>query len=366
MKTHPFRQAPRSSFLPVAVASGMVAGSREIGPPGLVASGFVYDSDPPTAACHASTIVEARRGFLAAWFGGTDEGEPDVAIYLARLEEGKWSKPAQIIDGLQTDGRRFPCWNPVLFRPRVGPILLFAKVGPSPSKWWGVVTSSEDDGQTWSRVRRLPDGILGPIKNKPIELLEGPLLCPSSHEDPKLGWRVFLERTADLGLTWTKVGPLNDGIEIGAIQPSILTHRGGRLQILCRTRQGKLAESWSSDEGKTWSPMALTALPNPNSGTDAVTLADGRQVLVFNPIAKGRTPLAVALSEDGRSWQMAMTLEDQPGEYSYPAVIQDANGLIHSTYTWKRTRIKHVVIDPKFMKPGEGDAGRNPAIPGPR
>jgi predicted neuraminidase len=315
-------------------------------PPGLVSAEFLYDSDPPTRSCHASTLVETRRGLLAAWFGGLDEGHPEVGIYLARREDGRWSKPVKVIDGVQKDGQRYPCWNPVLFRPKEGPTLLFAKVGPSPSKWWGVLSTSTDDGRTWSQPHRLPDGILGPIKNKPIALPGGALLCPSSHEDPQLGWRVFLERTSDLGQTWQKVGPLNDGLEIAAIQPSILTHPGGKLQILCRTRQGKLAEAWSSDEGMTWSPMTLTDLLNPNSGTDAVTLADGRQLLVFNPVAKGRTPLSVALSHDGKAWRTVLTLEDQPGEYSYPAVIQSGDGLVHVIYTWKRERIKHAVIDP--------------------
>jgi predicted neuraminidase len=314
--------------------------------PAIVESGFVYES-PPTPSCHASTIVETGTGFLAAWFGGTAERNPDVVIYVARLEGGKWSTPVQVADGIQADGKRFPCWNPVLFRPKGGPILLFSKVGPSPSAWWGVVQTSDDDGRTWSKPRRLPDGILGPIKNKPIALPDGSLLCPSSLEDETLGWRVFLERTPDLGQTWRSVGPVNDGIEIAAIQPSILTHPGGRLQILCRTRQKKLAEAWSNDLGKTWSPMTLTELPNPSSGTDAVTLSDGRQLLVYNPTVKGRTPLAVATSLDGKAWKDVLTLEDQPGEYSYPAVIQAGDGKVHVTYTWKRTRIKHVVIDPK-------------------
>jgi predicted neuraminidase len=316
--------------------------------PGVVSSEFVFD-EPPTPSCHASTVVEGRRGVLAAWFGGTDEGEPDVAIYLARLVDGKWSRPAKAFDGLQDDGRRFPCWNPVLFRPKGGPILLFAKVGPSPSKWWGVLSTSDDDGLTWSRPRRLPEGILGPIKNKPILLPDGALLCPSSHEDDQFGWRVFLERTPDLGASWSKVGPLNDGRVIGAIQPSILTHPGGKLQVLCRSRQGRLAEAWSDDLGKTWSPMTLTDLPNPNSGTDALTLADGRQFLVSNPVAKGRTPLAVSTSLDGKTWRTALTLESQAGEYSYPAAIQAADGLVHVTYTWKRAKIRHVVLDPAAL-----------------
>ena len=94
-----------------------------------------------------------------------------------------------------------------------------------------------------------------------------------------------------------------DGVEIGAIQPSILTHPEGKLQILCRTRQGKLAESWSNDQGKTWSPMALTSLPNPNSGTDAVTLIDRRVhdgclSRTSRPGTKcGQPPVATAISD---------------------------------------------------------------------
>jgi predicted neuraminidase len=318
-------------------------------PPGVIASEFIYDLDPPTRSCHASTLVETRRGLVAAWFGGTAEGQPDVAIYLARQENGVWSKPVKVFDGVQADGRQFPCWNPVLFRPEGGPLLLFAKIGPRPSTWWGVLATSADEGITWTKPERLPDGILGPIKNKPIRLLDGSLLCPSSTEDPKLGWRVTIERTPDLGRTWTQVGPLNDGKTLAAIQPSFLTYPDGKLQLVCRTEQDRIAEAFSTDQGKTWSPMTLTPLPNPKSGIDAVTLADGRQLLVYNPVTKGRTPLVVATSEDGKTWQTVLTLEDQPGEYSYPAVIQGAAGVIHVSYTWKRQKIKHVAINPKAL-----------------
>ena len=145
--------------------------------------------------------------------------------------------------------------------------------------------------------------------------------------------------------------------EFAAIQPAILTHPGGRLQILCRSRQGRIVECRSVDGGKTWTPMRATVLPNPNSGIDALTLADGRHVLVFNPSASGRTPLAVAVSNDGTIWSTVVVLEDGPGEFSYPAAIQTGDGLVHVTYTWKRTRIKHVVLDPaRFPKPGPAGA----------
>ena len=171
------------------------------GTPAIVESGFVFES-PPTPSCHASTIVETRAGFLAAWFGGTAEKNPDVVIYVARREGGRWSRRPRWPTASRPTAGGSPAGTPSCTRPKDGPILLFSKVGPSPDRWWGVLQTSVDDGRTWSEPRRLPDGILGPIKNKPIALPDGSLLCPSSAEDEKLGWRVFLERTPDLGRTW--------------------------------------------------------------------------------------------------------------------------------------------------------------------
>jgi alpha-L-rhamnosidase len=174
-----------------------------------------------------------------------------------------------------------------------------------------------------------------------------------------------MERTTDLGKTWTKVRPPAGEPPIDAIQPSVLVHEGGRLQALGRTRTGRIFETWSRDNGATWSPVTLTEMPNPNSGTDAVTLRDGRQLLVYNhnPMNKGRTPLNVAVSTDGKKWQAALVLEDSLiGQYSYPAVIQSSDGLVHITYTWRRERIKHVVLDPAKLKTiGEIVAGVWPA-----
>ncbi|HUT92148.1 MAG TPA: sialidase family protein [Thermoguttaceae bacterium] len=317
--------------------------------PGIVTAEFIYD-EAPFAECHASTIAESSGGLVAAWFGGTREGKSDVGIWVARREGPKWTEPVEVADGVSPDGKRYPCWNPVLFQPKAGPLVLFYKVGPSPSAWWGMRKTSDDGGRTWSEARRLPDGIAGPIKNKPVMLADGTLLCGSSTEDA--GWRVHIERTEDLGKTWTSTEPLHDGKTIGAIQPTILVHRD-KLQILCRSRQGKIAEAWSTDGGRTWGEMTLTELPNPNSGIDAVTLDGGRHLLVYNPTSPPpgkwggpRSPLSVAVSDDGKQWKAALVLEDQPGEYSYPAVIQTSDGLVHVTYTWKRDKVKHVVIDP--------------------
>jgi predicted neuraminidase len=311
---------------------------------GLVANEFIFVT-APFPSSHASTIVESKGALIAAWFGGTDEREPDVGIWTSRLENGTWSPPVEVANGVESPAKRYPTWNPVLFQPKSGPLFLFYKVGPSPSRWWGMVKTSDDGGRTWSEPRRLPDGILGPIKNKPIQLANGDIVSPSSTEHD--GWRIHFERSSDLGKTWRATPPLNDGRSVRAIQPSILQHPNNRLQALGRTESGRIFEIWSSDGGETWGKLTLTELPNPDAGIDAVTLAEGRHLLVYNHTTDGRSPLNVALSEDGKSWSAALVLEEEPGmEFSYPAVIQSADGLVHITYTWKRERIKHAVVDP--------------------
>jgi predicted neuraminidase len=321
---------------------------------GVIRSEFIFES-APFPSCHASTLVETKNGLVAAWFGGTRERAPDVGIWMSRQLDGRWSAPFEVANGVQGDGTRLPCWNPVLFQPKDGPLLLFYKVGPAPSSWWGLLRSSEDGGKTWSEGRRLPEGFLGPVKNKPVQLADGAILCPSSTEASGRtpGWRLQFERTVDLGRSWTKSEPpIGEATPINAIQPSILLHGNGVLQAVGRTKEGRVFQTWSEDGGKSWSALALTDLPNPNSGTDAVTLRDGRQLLVYNHNAqpKGRTPLNIAVSKDGKSWQAAMVLESEAGEYSYPAVIQTGDGLVHISYTWKRKRIKHVVVDPAQLQ----------------
>ena len=335
--------------------------NRLSGQPGYLSGTFIYE-EAPFPSCHASTIVEAGRGLVAAWFGGSDEGNPDVGIWLSHRDGGRWTAPVQMATGEQPEGKRWPCWNPVLFQPVSGPLLLFYKVGPSPRAWWGMLKTSDDGGDNWTEARRLPEGILGPIKNKPLQLPDGTLLCGSSTESGERPsrWRVHFERTADLGMTWKTVGPVNDGTEFGAIQPALLSLGGDRVKAVGRTRQGKVFQVSSEDGGLTWGNMAATSLPNPNSGIDAVTLRDGRHLIVYNHTSRGRSPLNVALSDDGSNWKAALILEDTPGEFSYPAVIQTADGLVHLTYTWHRKRIKHVVLDPAALQLKPIVAGRWP------
>jgi predicted neuraminidase len=290
---------------------------------------------------------------------------------LSRNLDGEWTQPVEVANGIQNKSQRYPTWNPVLFS-KDQMTVLFCKVGPAPSDWWGESITSTNNGATWSKPSRLPENIFGPIKNKPILLAKGELLCPSSTEND--GWRVHMEITLDMGVTWERTEALNDGNSVSAIQPTVLVHPKGELQILCRTRNGRIYSSWSADNGRTWTGLEPTELPNPNSGIDAVTMRDGRHLLVYNHLPgvvnqSKRNVLNVAISNDGVNWEAALILEDDNdaddgrtlvlndvgpihihSEYSYPAVIQGSDGNIHITYTWKRESIKHVSVDPSRLQ----------------
>jgi predicted neuraminidase len=311
---------------------------------------FIF-TESEFASCHASTIVAVTDNrLIAAWFGGPYESHREVSVWMAVRSEGRWGKPFLIADGRINDTLRYACWNPVLFKNGEGRLFLFYKVGRSPREWWGMMKQSGDEGRSWSAGEKLPDGFLGPIKNKPFQLANGNILHPSSTEslDGK-SWKIHIEQSDSKAKQWKRIQI--DCDTFGVIQPSILRYAGNRLQLLCRSRQNYIVESWSSDNGNTWSPLKKTQLANPNSGSDAVTLSNGMQLLVYNPLAagrewyQGRHVLKVAVSPDGKNWKDIHTLEDHTsGEYSYPAVIQTNDNLVHITYTHERKLIRYVVL----------------------
>lgn len=332
-----------------AAASAEISAQQPINHPSVLSSEFLY-GEVAFPQCHASTIAEGSQGLVAAWFGGTREKHPDVGIWVAYQDQGGWSTPVEVANGVQyrlPDGteHRHPCWNPVLFQPRDGDLMLFYKVGPDPKTWWGMLMTSADGGRSWTTPQRLPEGIWGPIKNKPIELAEGTILWGAGIEFE--GWKLHFEWTNDLGKTWQRTPGVHDGTTIAAIQASLLQTGNNELLAIGRTRQQRLFQIRSTDAGRSWGEMTLTEVPNPNSGTDAVTLKSGQHLLVYNPVEKGRSPLSLAVSEDGQQWQRVLDFETEPGEYSYPALIQTADGRVHVTYTWKRTNVRHVTLDPQ-------------------
>jgi predicted neuraminidase len=317
---------------------------------------FIFEK-VPFRECHASTIVELPNGdLLAAWFGGRKEGDNSVAIWLSRKTVGgTWSAPTAV-----ASYKEVPTWNPVLFRDANDRIWLFFKVGPMEESWVGAYRTSVDGGKTWSEITYLPAGLLGPVRNKPILLSNGNVLAGSSkeagmlrgasHPRPYWSWASWAELSKDGGKTWTIHGPIvYSGVNFGLIQPTLWESEPGHIKMLLRSTEliGYICESSSTDGGITWTPAKATPLPNPDSGIDAVRMKDGRIALVYNHTKVDRTPLNLAFSTDnGATWGLPYVLEDAPGEYSYPAIIQSGDGKLHMTYTWKRKRIKHVVVDP--------------------
>jgi len=315
----------------------------------IVASEFIFEN-APFKQCHASTIIELKDGSLmTAWFGGSHESNKDVEIWVSDKKDGSWTAPVSIANGIINDSLRYACWNPVLFRTKDG-ISLYYKVGPNPREWWGMFIRSTDEGKSWSAPEKLPDGILGPIKNKPVTLASGVILSPSSIETKTEEWHAHIERSTDDGKTWEKIA-IDPQSPAKVIQPTLLLYPEGRIQALLRSNQNYIMESWSADEGKTWSPLAKTNVLNPNSGIDAVTLSSGLRVLIYNPLesgkdwVNGRNKLNVAVSIDGKNWKDVAVLEDQPtGEFSYPAIIQTSDKAVHVVYTANRKSIKHVEL----------------------
>jgi len=326
---------------------------------------------------HASTLVELKNGdVLAAWFGGVKEGNPEQTIYGARLHRGLWSAPQAL-----AKTEKVASWNPVLFHTKDGRLWLYYKVGTKPSTWTGARKVSSDEGLSWSAEEKLPDGILGPIKDKPLVLKNGTIVSGSSVENGK--WAAWIERSVDSGKNWTKYGPITipENLDVpdagaiaasaqtaplpalakesvttklyppakttvGIIQPAVVQLGEHHLRIYARghTKAARIAVADSYDDGVTWSQARYLDLPNPNSGIDAVRLKDGRVVLIFNHSYNTRTPLNLAVSAEGEHFTVFKTLEDGPGQYSYPAIIQAANGDLLMTYSWRRQTIKFVRV----------------------
>ena len=319
----------------------------------LIKQELLFTTGAQFAQCHASTIEENAKGqLLTAWFGGSHEGHADVAIWGSMYDGDRWSQPSIWADG-KTDDKAYPCWNPVLFKPKGdSKIYLYYKVGPNPRAWWGMVKTSADGGHTWSAPERLPEGILGPIKNKPLELANGTIIAPSSVELTEDRWVAHVEITDKAQQHWTAF-PMDQASSFNVIQPSLIAYPDGRIQALCRSKEGAVISSWSSDQGRTWSALSKTNLINPNSATDAIAV-DDYQLIVYNPDIpgkdwwEGRSKLRLAYAQDGMQWQDILVLEDQDkGEFSYPTIFQDSKGLIHITYTDNRKNIKHLVLTSK-------------------
>jgi predicted neuraminidase len=304
--------------------------------------------------CHASTIAYRDGNLVAAWLAGSKEAANDVGVWVAIFSGNHWADPVRVAGDRSRDGGVLTTINPVLFSPQKGPMMLFYSRGKLPADWHPLRMTSLDGGRTWSKPVALGLGVSGPAKNKPVELSNGIVISGSSTEND--GWKVHFELSNDGGNSWEVVAPAVGPRPVQAIQPAILDHGHGRLQALVRTKSGFIFSTSSSDWGKTWSALSPISIPNPNSGLDALTLSDGRDLVVTNPLpyVEGgwdRHRLSIFVSVDHQTYRNVLDLENTVNqEFSYPAIIQSPDGMIHVTYTWKKTHIKHVVLDPKRLR----------------
>lgn len=357
-------------------------------------SRFIVEPTQRFPTCHAGTICELPNGdLLAAWYTGLHEGSPDSVICGSRLKSGdaSWGTPE-----IWVNVANHAAGNPRLF---IGPDQAVWLIAPVNYGAWCdggtrmFFKRSFDLGRTWTDLEILTRRrrILG--KNKGLSVRPNILILPVEYEG--LGDVAFM-RTTNAGRTWSIVDCPGGGAYLD--QPSIVQLTNGDLMAYMRSWEGYIYETHSTDFGLTWSKPVSTTLPNNNSGIDMVRLASGRLVLSYNPTALGaagnltsedvygvgvasrfahgvlskagneelqrmihkskaqgeyhpsgllswgpRTPLCLAVSDDeGKSWQNRLTLEDAPGEFSYPAIIQSSDKTIHVIYTHNRTKMKHV------------------------
>lgn len=320
--------------------------------PSIIEDGFI-DANPPYAFSHTVSILEISPGVvLGAWVGGPANRDPQNAIWIARREAGKWGSAEKFASG---DVAHF---NPVFWMDaKSGEIVINYKRGTSPESWSGVIQRSSDGGKTWSAPEFLPAGLVGAVRSKPVWLLDGTLLCGDSVEAYQ-AWSGWVNVTKDNGRTWRRVGPITlPDTQWGVIQPVIfpMDDKGAKLRMLLRgsTPVGMVCDSVSTDGGMSWSPARrVEALPNPNSAVDAIRLNDRRIILVHNDTETGKNRLAVSFSGDGgETWKKSFDLKNEAeGEYLYPYVMEDAAGMVHVAYTWKKQKLAYVVLDPKKIQ----------------
>ncbi len=206
---------------------------------------------------------------------------------------------------------------------------------------------SDDGGETWTDAQIFDDEPGMMVRHRPVQLSSGRLLVPAYDEK---SWQGLTYLTDDDGNTWERSGWM--AASAGCIQPAVIERDDGTLHALLRS-DGTVSHAWecdSSDGGETWSACEPSELPNPNSGADMIRLRSGETIACFNDSPNRRTPLTLALSEDeGRTWVARRDVENEPGEYSYPTLMEGDDGSVHLVYTWRRERIRWMNFEPGWI-----------------
>lgn len=298
------------------------------------------------------TIVQTVDGLLAAWIGSSSPDSLDACVYLSRNTKGMWERGEKVVESIDPKTLiQSACERPVLFKPTNGSLLLFYKVRDARARRQGMLVQSADNGQTWTKPKKLPRLIGGPARTKPVEISPGVLLMGAdSHE---AGWVVHVEQASAFrsGWGWRRTRKLSSAILHNAKAPALLNHGNGDIQAICPTKRGYLVESWSSDAGETWEPFARTPMPNPDSGIDVVKRDSGEFIMVYPHSNRERGVLHLASTENGRLWSALGVIEHRPGRvFSDPSMIIGTDGNLHVVYAEDSRLIKHVTLDPDRLE----------------
>jgi len=309
---------------------------------------FLFDSLPGRPSSHCAALTALPDALFCIWYAGSREGADDVALMSARYDIGSttWAQPTVLLDTPgKGDGNAI-----AHFDDKSGRLWLFHTVlqGGGWSSVFLYSRYSDDLGQTWSRSELFDEEQGMMVRTGIVELASGRWVLPAYDEK---SWDSFCYLSDDRGKTWVKGTQMPAAAPL--IQPAIVQLEDGKLLAYMRSggQEHCVWRSTSGDDGETWELCTPTELRNPNSGLDMVRTQDGTIVLIFNNTAEGRTPLHVGLSDDdGTTWPVIKPLETDPGEYSYPSVLQSQDGLIHVVYTYRRQTIKHVAFDLEYVR----------------
>ncbi len=321
-------------------------------------SELIFEKIPRAAAFHCSTIAEAPNGdLLCLWYGGSYESADDQVLFLSRRAPGErqWSPPQVLIEN-----SRQPPGNGLIFvdgRKRVW-VVWCRMESTQPIRRGGgwdrcrlMYRVSNDNGHTWTDDKPMladdelvrKDSLWFVPRNPPVTMKNGTTVLGLEATMGDKDGSVFL-MTNDHGNSWRR-----GGFTTGGSQPTLAERSDGSLLALMR-RAPQITQIVSTDAGQTWSEPEKTRLANPNAGITMTKLANGHFVIVFNNSWLYRTPLSIARSiDEGKTWEEPLALESNPGEYSYPCVIQTADGKIHVSYTFRRYSIKHVELNEDWL-----------------
>lgn len=304
---------------------------------------IITEDNKPTPSCHASSIVKFKNKFYTTWFGGTGESKPDVTIWLATSFDGvEWSVPKDM-----SEIKNIAHWNPVLFA-KDETIYLYYKIGLHPDDWTTYVRES-NDGENWSTEKIMIEGDKlgrGPVKNKPIELSNGSVLAPASIEYKNGLTDCFVDISKDMK-NWKRGKNVHSRLFVEKIQPALVESEKGVVRMYIRTNRGRIYESISKNYGEKFGKAKPIGLLNNNSGLDVAINSKGVIGLIHNPNGENwgeRSPLIIAFPFDkGKTWTKKVTIESEPGEYSYPAIIADGESF-RMTYTYNRSLIRYAKV----------------------